>query len=39
VQAHGGSIVVESELGLGTTFRVFLPASSADELALTSSHD
>ena len=26
VQLHGGSIDVESELGVGTTFKVFLPA-------------
>jgi two-component system, NtrC family, sensor kinase len=36
VQAHGGSIIVESELGLGTTFRIFLPGSNVDELAVAS---
>lgn len=29
VQAHGGSISVESQVGSGTVFRVFLPASGA----------
>jgi PAS domain S-box-containing protein len=27
VQQHGGHITVESELGIGTTFHIFLPAS------------
>ncbi len=29
VGAHGGAITVESEVGVGTCFRVYLPASSA----------
>jgi signal transduction histidine kinase len=32
VEAHAGSIDVESEIGVGTTFRVVLPMSKAAEL-------
>jgi signal transduction histidine kinase len=31
VEAHGGSVEVESELGVGTTFRVVLPVSKTAE--------
>ncbi len=32
VQQHGGAIAVESQLGLGTSFTILLPASRAGEL-------
>jgi signal transduction histidine kinase len=31
VEAHGGTIAVQSEVGVGTTFTVDLPVSAADE--------
>ncbi len=37
VQLHGGSISVESTLGVGTTMRVFLPATSSKPLAVEGS--
>jgi len=35
VNAHGGFMTVESELGQGTTFEVFLPRAQTVELAVT----
>ena len=32
VQEHGGTIDVESEVGLGTTFRILLPLSKLTQL-------
>ncbi len=34
VQAHGGAIVVDSKLGAGTTFHVYLPAAAVDAPAI-----
>ncbi len=31
VKQHGGSVTVESQVGLGTTFQIFLPAGEAAE--------
>jgi signal transduction histidine kinase len=33
VEAHGGSIAVESEIGFGTTFRIVLPLTLSAEHA------
>jgi len=35
VKQHGGSLVVESEVGRGTTFRIFLPAAEVSAVAST----
>lgn len=37
VQSHGGSIGVESQVGVGTTFRIFLPESVASSAPAQSS--
>jgi PAS domain S-box-containing protein len=34
VELHGGKVAVESELGKGSTFSVFLPMKSPDEITL-----
>jgi PAS domain S-box-containing protein len=34
VQRHGGEIFVESEVGVGTTFHIFLPLASDDDAAI-----
>ncbi len=34
IKKHDGAIQVESEIGVGTTFHIYLPASSADPLLL-----
>uniref|UniRef100_A0A7V3NUK7 histidine kinase n=1 Tax=candidate division WOR-3 bacterium TaxID=2052148 RepID=A0A7V3NUK7_UNCW3 len=32
IKEHGGEIYVDSEIGKGTTFRIFLPVSHNDAL-------
>ncbi|WP_447971782.1 PAS domain-containing hybrid sensor histidine kinase/response regulator [Nitrospira sp. M1] len=31
---HGGSVAVDSEIGIGTTFTIFLPASTESQIAM-----
>ena len=33
VEAHGGLVFVDSEVGVGTTFSVFLPSKGVEEVA------
>ncbi len=35
IEAHGGKITAESEVGAGSTFRVTLPVAQSDDTTLT----
>jgi signal transduction histidine kinase len=35
IEAHGGKITAESQVGVGSSFRVILPVAQSDDVTLT----